>query len=142
MGVRLFLYRGGGDNNMNNYQRPHSPFEDSAIERLRRMGLTTEDGSPERDAMAVFSSIFAGQFFDDLCDYYQDYENVQETIAQIFHTAEQADPKQKFLMICLQYDSIYRSLPDPVWWISGSPAFAELFAEDFLAHLKRLAENT
>ena len=106
------------------------------------MGLTTEDGSPERDAIAVFAAIFAGQFFDDLCDYYQDYENVQETITQIFHTAEQADPKQKFLLICLQYDSIYRSLPDPVWWISGSPAFAELFAEDFLAHLKRLAENT
>ena len=92
--------------------------------------------------MAVFGTIFAGQFFDDLCDYYQDFQDVQETIAQIFHTAEQADPKQKFLLICLQYDSIYRSLPDPVWWISGSPDFAELFAEDFLAHLKRLAENT
>ena len=127
---------------MNAYQRPHSPFEDSAAQRLRRMGLTTEDGFPERDAMAVFATIFAGQFFDDLCDYYQDYESVQDTIDQIFHTAEQADPKQKFLLICLQYDSIYRSLPDPVWWISGSPAFAELFAEDFLAHLKRLAENT
>lgn len=125
---------------MNNYQRPHSPFEDSAAQRLRRMGLTTEDGSPERDAITVFGSIFAGQFFDDLCDYYQDYENVQETIAQIFHTAEQADPKQKFLLICLQYDSIYRSLPDPVWWLSGSPAFAEAFADGFLAHLKRLDE--
>ena len=127
---------------MNNYQRPHSPFEDSAAQRLRRMGLTTEDGSPERDAMTVFGSIFAGQFFDDLCDYYQDFQDVQETIAQILHTAEQAAPKQKFLLICLQYDSIYRSLPDPVWWISGSPDFAELFAEDFLAHLKRLAETT
>ena len=49
---------------MNDYQRPHSPFEDSAIERLRRMGLTSADGSPERDAMAVFGGIFAGQFFD------------------------------------------------------------------------------
>lgn len=127
---------------MNNYQRTHSPFEDSAAERLRRMGLTAADGSPERDAMTVFSSIFAGQFFDDLCDYCQDFENVQAIIDQIFHTAEQADPKQKFLLICLQYDSIYRTLPDPVWWISGSPAFAELFAEGFLAHLKRLAETT
>ena len=127
---------------MNEYQRIHSPFEDSAAQRLRRMGLTTEAGSPEQDAMAVFGSVFAGQFFDDLCDYYQDYENVQETIAQIFHTAERATPKQKFLLICLQYDSIYRSLPDPVWWISGCPDFAVLFAEDFLAHLKRLAENT
>ena len=86
---------------MTNYQRPHSPFEDSAIERLWRMGLTTEDGSPERDAMTVFGSIFAGQFFDDLCDYYQDFQDVQETIAQIFHTAEQAEPKQKFLLIAL-----------------------------------------
>ena len=85
---------------MNKYQRPHSPFEDSAAQRLRRMGLTTEDGSPERDAMAVFSTIFAGQFFDDLCDYYQDYKSVQDTIDQIFHTAEQADSRQKFLLIC------------------------------------------
>ena len=60
MGVRLFLYRGGGDNNMNNYQRPHSPFEDTAVQRLRRMGLTTEDGAPEQDAMSVFGTIFAG----------------------------------------------------------------------------------
>ena len=127
---------------MNEYQRPHSPFEDSAAQRLRRMGLTAPDGSPERDAMAVFSTIFAGQFFDNLCDHYQDYKSVQETVAQIVHTAEQADPRQKFFLICLQYDSIYRSLPDPVWCISGSPAFAELFAEDFLAHLERLAETT
>ena len=31
---------------MNHYQRPHSPFEDSAAQRLRRMGLTTEDRLP------------------------------------------------------------------------------------------------
>jgi hypothetical protein len=63
-------------------------------------------------------------------------------VAQRLHTAEQAGPAQKFLLICLQYDSIYRDLPDPVWWISGSPDFAALFAEGFLAHLKQLAENT
>ncbi len=125
---------------MNNYQRAHSPFEDSAADRLRRMGLTTTDGAPDRDTMAVLSAIFAGQFFDDLCDYYQDFHEVQNVVEQIFHTAEQADPKQKFLLICLQYDSIYRALPDPVWWISGSPAFAELFADGFLAHLGRLSQ--
>ena len=36
------------------------------------MGLATADGSVERDAMAVFCCIFAGQFYDDLCDYHQD----------------------------------------------------------------------
>ena len=99
LGVRLFLYRGGGDNNMNNYQRPHSPFEDTAVQRLRRMGLTTEDGAPEQDAMSVFSTIFAGQFFDDLCDYYQDDEQVREVVTQFFQTAEQVDSRQKFLLI-------------------------------------------
>ncbi len=121
--------------------RAHSPFDDSAVNRLRRMGLTAADGSPDREAMAVFSAIFAGQFFDDLCDYYQEFKDVQETIVQILHQAEQADSKQKFLLICLQYDSIYRTLPDPIWWISGSPSFAELFADSFLAHLERLNQT-
>ena len=82
-------------------QRPHSPFDGNAIERLRRMGLVTAESIPDRDVMSIFSGIFAGQFYDDLCDYYQDFQDVQETIAQIFHTAEQADPKQKFLLIAL-----------------------------------------
>ena len=86
--------------------------------------------------------IFAGQFFDDLCDYYQDYENVQETITQIFHTAEQADPKQKFLLICLQYDSITAPCPTRCGGSAAARPLRKLFAEDFLAHLKRLAENT
>ena len=63
---------------MNEYQRIHSPFEDSAAQRLRRMGLTTEDGSPERDAMSVFATIFAASFFDDLCDTCEALESPNE----------------------------------------------------------------
>ena len=127
---------------MNNYQRPHSPFEDSAIERLRRMGLVTAEVRPDRDVMNIFSMIFADQFYDDLCDYYQDYTDVQELLAQIFDVAENADPKQKFLLICLQYDAMFRTLPDPVRWISGQPEFAELFADAFLTHLKILDDES
>lgn len=124
------------------YQRPHSPFDNTAIDRLRRMGLATAGNTPDRDVMAVFSHIFAGQFYDDLCDYYQDYEYVQELLPQFFDAAENAEPKQKFLLICLQYDGMFRDLPDPIWWISGQPEFAELFADGFLAHLKRLEEES
>ena len=124
----------------NLYQRPHSPFDDTAIERLRRMGLADADGRADRDVMTVFACIFAGQFYDDLCDYYQDYTDVQELLTQMFDTAETADPRQKFLLICLQYDGMFRDLPDPVWWISGQPEFTELFADGFLAHLKMLEE--
>lgn len=122
-------------------QRPHSPFDGNAIERLRRMGLVTAESIPDRDVMSIFSGIFAGQFYDDLCDYYQNYEDVQELLDQIFDTVENAEPKQKFLLICLQYDGMFRDLPDPIWWISGQPEFAAMFADGFLAHLKRLEEE-
>ena len=36
---------------------------------------------------------------------------------------------------------MYRTLPDPAWWPSGSLAFAELFADGFLAHLRRLYQT-
>lgn len=75
------------------YQRPHSPFDNTAIDRLRRMGLATADGQADRDVMAVFSHIFAGQFYDDLCDYYQDHKYVQELLPQFFDAAENAEPK-------------------------------------------------
>ena len=125
------------------YQRPHSPFDNTAIDRLRRMGLADADGQADRDVMAVFSNIFAGQFYDDLCDYYQDHEYVRELLPQFFvefDEAENSDPNQKFLLICLQSDGMFRDLPDPIWWISGQPEFAELFADGFLAHLKMLEE--
>ena len=52
-------------------RRAQSPFDDSARDRLRRMGLTDEAGKPDRDAFTLCSRIFAGQFFDDLCDYFE-----------------------------------------------------------------------
>jgi len=110
-------------------RRAQSPFDDSAADRLRRMGLTDENGNPDRDAIAVCGCVFAGQFFDDLCDYFESYEDVRELILNLSESAENAAGKQKFLLVCLQYDAIYRTLPDPVWWISGNPVAAELFAE-------------
>ena len=120
----------------------HSPFDSEALDRLRRMGLAGADGSVERDAMAVFCCIFAGQFYDDLCDYHQDnVQAVKDAITPLVYSMDTSDPHGKFLMICLQYDSIYRTLPDPVWWLSGSPAFAETFVDGFLAHLSRLNDD-
>lgn len=123
-------------------RRAQSPFDDSAADRLRRMGLTDEARRPDRDALTICSRIFAGQFFDDLCDYFESYEDVRELISSMSEQSESAEGKQKFLLVCLQYDAIYRTLPDPVWWISGNPVAAELFAEGFLAHLKQLDQNT
>lgn len=122
-------------------RRAQSPFDDSAADRLRRMGLADEAGNPDRDAVAVCSCIFAGQFFDDLCDFFQSYEDVRDLISSLSESTEDDAGKQKFLLVCLQYDAIYHTLPDPVWWISGNPTTAELFADGFVAHLKQLDQN-
>ena len=124
------------------YLRPRSPFDDSALERLRRMGLADADGRAAPDVMIIFARIFAGQFYDDLCDYYQDYADIRELLTQMLDAAETAEPKQRFLLVCLQYDGMFRDLPDPVWWVSGQPEFAGLFADGFLAHLKTLDEES
>ena len=122
-------------------RRAQNPFDGSADDRLRRMGLTDANGKPDRDAIVVCSHIFVGQFFDDLCDYFESYEDIRELISSLAESSERAAGKQKFLLVCLQYDAIYCNLPDPVWWISGNPAAAELFAEGFISHLKQLSQN-
>ncbi len=64
--------------------RPDSPFDDSAQERQRRMGLVLEDGKPDKDAVAVLSCVYAGQYFDDLCDFCQDIQSVRESVAEVY----------------------------------------------------------
>ena len=93
-------------------RRAQSPFDDSAADRLRRMGLADEAGNPDRDAVAVCSCIFAGQFFDDLCDFFQSYEDVRDLISSLSESTEDDAGKQKFLLVCLQYDAITSAAKD------------------------------
>lgn len=118
--------------------RAHNPFDDGAEERLKRMGLLTETGSIEASALTALAHAFAGLLFDDLCDACQDYSSVQAELQQLFDAADQAEPRQRFLLICLQYDRLSQVLPDPIWWISGAPEIAGVFADHFIWHLKKL----
>lgn len=118
--------------------RAHDPFDDGAGERLRRMGLLTEDGGTETPALTALARAFAGLLFDDLCDTCQDYSGVRAELQQLFDAVNQAEPRQRFLLICLHYDRLSQILPDSIWWISGTPSLAGEFAERFLQHLKEL----
>ena len=62
-------------------------------------------------------------------------------LERLQETAESVAEKEKFLLICLQYDGLGRQLPDPVWWISGNPELADLFSSGFLTHLRQLSEE-
>ena len=130
--------------------RAHNPFDDGARERLRRMELLTETGSIKASALIALAHTFAGLLFDDLCDASQDYSGVQTELQQLFDAVDRAEPRQKFLLLCLQYcrqssrnfclqyDRLSQVLPDPIWWISGTPEIAGEFAGHFIRHLKKL----
>lgn len=121
--------------------RAQNPFDDGAKERLRRMGLLNADDEIERENLVPLSGVYAGILFDDLCDHYQDYDCVQENLRQLYSAAENAEGRQKFLLLCLQYDALSQSLPNPIWWISGNPALAGAFADSYIRHLKQLSET-
>ncbi len=121
--------------------RWHSPFDDSAGVRLRRMRLLQEDGAPDRKRVSVLGEVFAGQFFDDLYDFRQDAEAAGKSLGNFLKEAEGATAKYRFLLVCLQYDAIRRPLPDPVWWLSGNAQLADLFSTSFVAHLRELAKG-
>lgn len=77
------------------------------------MGLLSVSGAVETPALSALSCVFAGLLFDDLCDACQDYAAVQAELRQLFEAAARAEPRQQFLLICLQYDRISQALPDP-----------------------------
>lgn len=120
--------------------RAQNPFDDGAKERLRRMGLFTADGTIAENNLMALSCAFAGALFDDLCDFYQEQREVLAVLRQLYENAACADPRQRFLLLCLQYDALSQPLPNPIWWISGDLELAGEFADQFICHLKKLSD--
>lgn len=127
-----------------NAARRHSggPFDESASERLRRMGLLTEDEKPDRDAIAVASRLYAGAFYDDLYDFYGDMDHVNSVCQDLMDLIGSDDVRMPFLSICSAYDAIYRPLPAPIWWMAGNLEVAAQFAGSFLRRLSEFNEET
>ena len=121
--------------------RPQNPFDDGAKARLHRMGLLRIDGSVDEATLDALSRAYSGLLFDDLCDTCQNSCEITEILRRLYEAAEQAEPRQKFLLICLQYDALGQALPNPIWWISGSPALAGAFADSYVLHLKKLCDS-
>ena len=120
--------------------RPQNPFDDGAKARLHRMGLLRIDGSVDEATLGALSRAYSGLLSDDLCDTCQNSCEITEILRRLYEAAEQAEPRQKFLLICLQYDALSQPLPNPIWWISGDSELAGDFAERFICHLKKLSK--
>ena len=121
--------------------RPASPFDDSARERLRRMGLIDADGKPQLQAIAVAARLYAGLYYDELCDYFSNLAGVKAVCRDLSEQIPKKDARSKFLAICTAYDAIYHVLPEPVWWMAGSMELVAPFTDGFLRRMAELADE-
>ena len=85
--------------------------------------------------------IFGGLFFDDLCDFYSDQGEVSAVTAAFSELAARKDCQNIYLLISLQYDTIRKPLPDPIWWLAGCAPALSLFCLGFVERLLELSEN-
>lgn len=92
--------------------------------------------------MQVFSRIYAGLFFDSLCDFSSGLEMVSTVCGRLLELSEDVEPRRVLLALSMQYDTMCRPLPEPVWWIAGSKALLPAFAIGFLQHLRVLLQES
>lgn len=122
-------------------QRATNPFDHTAVDRHRRMGLLTTDDTVNAAAMDAFSRIHAALFYDDLLDFYHDPYRVQTICSALLERAGQISLHDLMLNLCIEYDYIHRPLPEAVWWIAGSDILLQPFLTGFLQWLQSCMEG-
>lgn len=127
---------------MNLTPRAASPFDDSAMERHRRMGLIAADETVNSAAVTALAHAHAGLFFDALCDSYAEYKTVSSICASLIELAKEFPPQRVLLALCAEYDAMHRSIPEAIWWISGSAELVPPFVEQLLQWLEILMKET
>ena len=116
------------------------PFDGSAHIRLKRMGLLDKDGRVPIQAMAAFSTIFTGLFYDDLLEYFDPDDML--TIFDTFKALSQKENYQNmYLLMSIQYDYMRKPLPDPIWWLAGDSEAVTAFMTMLIRGLERIMES-
>jgi hypothetical protein len=84
--------------------------------------------------MRLFTRIYAAQFYYNLCDSYAK-STVGTVLASFDELSGRKDYKGIYLFLSLQYDQLRKPLPDPVWWLMGSPKALKIFSIGFVESL-------
>ena len=123
----------------NLFLRVSDPFDSSTSVKLERMGILRPDGQVNIESMRIFVQIFAGLFFNNLCDFYSKRDDLSFVMGAFSELAARKDCQNTYLMISIQYDAIREPLPDPIWWLAGCASARSLFCLGFVEQLLALA---
>ena len=115
-----------------------NPFDEAARVRLEHMGLLDYKRNPRMQEMMLFARVFAGQFFDDLCEHYEKVEDLV-AIYEVFKSLHgKEDYQYMYLLMSINYDYMGKPLPDPVWWLAGSSEAVMAFMIHFIKRYEQL----
>ena len=110
------------------------PMDGPLLSRLYQMGIVKRDGEINVENMRLFTRIYAAQFYYNLCDSYAK-STVGTVLASFDELSGRMDYKGIYLFLSLQYDQLRKPLPDPVWWLMGSPKALKIFSIGFVESL-------
>lgn len=136
-----YTHRKGGNpinTELMHLQRGATPFDDCAMDKLRRMSLLTEDYSANEPVIVAIANLYAGLFFDHLCDNNESYRDVVAVCRSLTEKAQSSNVRQTLLQISMEYDAMKLQLPEPIWWISGNPKALKPFIKAFAERLAEL----
>lgn len=118
------------------------PFNNAAPARLMRMGILKKDKEINQENLRVIAILFAGLFFDELYDWYDDYDAILSIYNMFSELYEREDYHHLYLYLSVCYDQIGKTLPEPVWWIAGQEHIIVLFMEFFFQYFSSLMEKS
>ena len=110
------------------------PMDGPLLSRLYQMGIVKRDGEINVENRRLFTRIYAAQFYYNLCDSYAK-STVGTVLASFDELSGRKDYKGIYLFLSLQYDQLRKPLPDPVWWLMGSPKALKIFSIGFVESL-------
>lgn len=109
-----------------------NPFAEGVEKRYRHMGLVDKSGKVDPIVVESMGRMYAGLFYDQLCESYDSNEDVSAICVHMIERAKDATAKQILLTVSLQYDAMGRTLPEVIWWISGSADILPVFIVHFV----------
>ena len=117
-------------------------FDDSLAARQRRMGLRHPDGTLHEENISVLAGVYAGIFYDEMCDYYPDPDRATVIFREIAALDAEGAYQRLLCTISYEFDRIRSALSPHFLRFVCKKELIEPFARAFAAHLQEIRSES